>query len=132
MLAEEMKKNIDSIINEIKEIVPELTFPEIQGYGLALKNVTKIDIEPDEKEFMFTAQNIVDALEKVAEDARNEKDDSYMQLILSLHALGTIHIYNDFLMFSANMMLGDDEDSDAEAADEGVDDAASEDEEQQA
>ena len=78
---------------------------------------------------MFTAQNIMDVLEKVAEDARNEKDDSYMQLILSLHALGTIHIYNDFLMFSANMMLGDDEDSDTEASDEGVDDTASGDEE---
>ena len=129
MLTEEMKKNIDSIVNEIKEVIPELTFPEIQGYGLALKNVTKIDIEPDEKEFMFTAQNIMNALEKVAEDARNEKDDSYMQLILSLHALGTIHIYNDFLMFSANMMLGDDEESDDTETDEGIDGTASEDEE---
>ena len=129
MLTEEMKKNIDSIVNEIKEVIPELTFPEIQGYGLALKNVTKIDIEPDENEFMFTAQNIMDVLEKVAEDARNEKDDSYMQLILSLHALGTIHIYNDFLMFSANMMLGDDEESDDTETDEGIDGTASEDEE---
>ena len=129
MLTEEMKKNIDSIINEIKEVIPELTFPEIQGYGLALKNVTKIDIEPDEKEFMFTAQNIMDVLEKVAEDARNEKDDSYMQLILSLHALGTIHIYNDFLMFSANMMLGDDEDSDTTESDEDIDGVSSGDEE---
>ena len=128
MLTEEMKKNIDSIINEIKEVIPELTFPEIQGYGLALKNVTKIDIEPDEKEFMFTAQNIIDALEKVAEDARNEKDDSYMQLILSLHALGTIHIYNDFLMFSANMMLGDDKESDDTETDKGIDGTTSEDE----
>ena len=128
MLTEEMKKNIDSVINEIKEVIPELTFPEIQGYGLALKNVTKIDIVPDEKEFMFTAQNIMDVLEKVAEDARNEKDDSYMQLILSLHALGTIHIYNDFLMFSANMMLGDDKESNDTKTDEGIDDTASEDE----
>ena len=128
MLTEEMKKNIDSVINEIKEVIPELNFPEILGYGLALKNVTKIDIEPDEKEFMFTAQNIMDVLEKVAEDARNEKDDSYMQLILSLHALGTIHIYNDFLMFSANMMLGDDKESNDTKTDEGIDDTASEDE----
>ena len=128
MLTEEMKKNIDSIINEIKEVMPELTFPQIQCYGLALKNVTKIDIEPDEKEFMFTAQSIVNVLEKVAEDARNEKDDSYMQLILSLHALGTIHIYNDFLMFSANMMLGHDKESDDTETDKGIDDTTSEDE----
>lgn len=110
MTDETLIKNVDTIIGDIKRILPELTFPEIQGFGFALKEVTKINVDFDENEGMFTSQNILNSLEKLAEKARKGDDDtSYMQILFAYHALGTVHVYNDFLMFSASMMSESDE-----------------------